>query len=142
MNTMRKNFSHVLQHRIIHGREDGGKLSFNEAERVLAALSTKDFARAELKNLQKAVMAARPLEENRKTFHVTQNHLRSIRDPLGYLRQTKSISNPLPQRPSTSHSASSPNLRIGTPASPTRPKSTPASPTKMRAASVPGRGYV
>jgi uncharacterized protein YukE len=142
MNTMRKNFSHVLQHRIIHGREDGGKLSFNEAERVLAALSTKDFARAELKNLQKAVMAARPLEENRKTFHVTQNHLRSIRDPLGYLRQTKSISNPLPQRPSTSHSASSPNLRVGTPASPTRPKSTPASPTKMRAASVPGRGYV
>ena len=39
------------------------------------------------------------------------------------------------------HSASSPNLRVGTPASPTRPKSTPASPTKMRAASVPGRGY-
>jgi hypothetical protein len=137
MHTMRRTFSHILQHSLVHGREGGGKLSFNEAERLLAALSTKDYARAELKILQKAVMAARPSEEARTTFHVSQDHLRSMRDPLGYLRQAKSISSPLPRRPATS----SPNLRLGTPASPTRPKSTPASPTKMRAASVPGRGY-
>jgi hypothetical protein len=141
MQTMRRNFSHILQHRLVHGREGGGKLSFNEAERLLAALSTKDYARAELKVLQKAVMAARPSEEARATFHVSQDHLRSMRDPLGYLRAAKAISNPLPRRPSTSQSASSPTLRLGTPASPTRPKSTPASPTTMRAASVPGRGY-
>merc|ERR1719421_1893994 len=141
MHTMRRNFSHILQHRLVHGREGGGKLSFNEAERLLAALSTKDYARAELKVLQKAVMAARPSEEARATFHVSQDHLRSMRDPLGYLRQAKAISNPLPRRPTTSQSASSPNLRLGTPASPTRPKSTPVSPTHMRSASVPGRGY-
>jgi hypothetical protein len=144
MQTMRKNFSSILQHRLVHGI-DGNKLTFDEAERLLAALSTKDYARKELKVLQHAVLAARPAEDARVTFKVSQEHLRSMRDPLGYLRQSKSISNPLTRSsslpsppPSRAGTPASPT-RAGTPASPTRPKSTPHSPVKPRPLSVPGR---
>jgi hypothetical protein len=154
MKHMTKNVSRILQHKLVYPQENGGNLSFDDAERLLAALSSKDSARQELKVLQKEVMAMRPAEDARKTFHVKKDQLLSIRDLLGYLRQAKSLGDPLyPAHPaspsassrpgsswrdlarpksSASQSPVSPVRRTGTPASPTNPMSPPASPTPGR----------
>ena len=49
MKHMTKNVSRILQHKLVYPQENGGNLSFDDAERLLAALSSKDSARQELK---------------------------------------------------------------------------------------------
>jgi len=143
MQKMRKNFSTILQYRLVHGEPTGGlsgltksahtasSLTFEEAEKLLATLSTKDYARTELKSLQRAVMAARPHEDLRKTFHVSVDHLRQIRDPLGYVKQSKQMAATIQHGDGRSWS------RAGTPSGGSRPQSRgPESPLRTRGASI------